>query len=383
MSAPRFPLLDSLRGLAALSIIAFHACSWSAFTEFGGPLAPYLSRLDVGVTVFFLLSGFLLYRPFARARLLGTEAPRLPGYARRRILRIVPAYWVALTLISLLAPEPGTFEHPAVFYGFAQVYTDEPGGLSQAWSLCIEITFYALLPFWWTARSVRGQLAGLAILVAIATAWNAWTLLGAADPAWAWTSHRLLWLPSYLDQFALGMGLAVVSVVVERDGRLPRALGWLARRAWPAWLFAAAAFVVVSVGIGLAPETREDGPMTVAQTLGRHWLYGLVALGLLLPAVFGPPGQGAIRRLLGARVLISLGAISYGIYLWHLLPMRWLTERWPQLQDGSARSYLTIALVSAAGAIVAAALSWRLVERPLIRLGRRPMPLGGRPRAVR
>ena len=116
----------------------------------------------------------------------------------------------------------------------------------------------------------------------------------------------LLWLPAYLDHFALGMALAVISVAGERDGRTPLAwvdpvaLGALARRA--------AAFAVVAVGIGLSPENRIDAPMDAAQTVARHWLYAAVAVGVAAPgrvraagprrdpAAAGAPGAALPRR---------------------------------------------------------------------------------------
>ena len=131
---PRFPLLDSVRAIAALSVLVFHASFWSQITLTGSDLAPFLSRLDVGVTIFFVLSGFLLYRPFVRARLLGTPPPRAIAYGWRRVLRIVPAYWLALTVIALVIPKPDTFEpgHAVVYYGFLQIYGDLAlGGISR------------------------------------------------------------------------------------------------------------------------------------------------------------------------------------------------------------------------------------------------------------
>ena len=131
---PRFPLLDSVRAIAALSVVVFHASLWSQITLTGSVAAPFLSRLDVGVAIFFVLSGFLLYRPFVRARLLGGPAPRVAAYGWRRVLRIVPAYWVALTVIAVAVPLEGVFEpgHAVVYYGFLQVYSDLALGRDHA-----------------------------------------------------------------------------------------------------------------------------------------------------------------------------------------------------------------------------------------------------------
>jgi peptidoglycan/LPS O-acetylase OafA/YrhL len=371
--APRFPLLDSVRAIAALSVVVFHAGFWSRVTETGSVAAPFLTRLDVGVTVFFVLSGFLLYRPFVRARLLGGPVPSAGAYGWRRALRIVPAFWVALTLISLWLPKPDTFEpsHAVVYYGFAQIYTDLAlGGVGQAWTLCVEVTFYAMLPLWAALLrrlpgGVRTELLGLLALALAATAWNAGWAFSAGDPDHANTARALIWLPAYLDHFALGMALAVASVVAERDGTLPRAVAWVAHRPWLAWAGAAAAFLLVALGIGLSPQNRLDAPMDAWQTLGRHWLYAAVALGVVLPAAFGPPQEGAVRRVLGTRALLWVGLVSYGLYLWHNAVMEKVGTG-----DGSWGDFSVLLAAGLAGGLVTAAVSWYVLERPALRLKR-------------
>lgn len=114
---PRFPLMDSMRAIAALSVLLTHVGFVSAATT-SAAYGPYLARLGVGVTIFFLLSGFLLYRPFVSARLGERERPRIPDYARRRVLRIIPAYWLALTLLAIWPGLPQMWEpHSWVYYG--------------------------------------------------------------------------------------------------------------------------------------------------------------------------------------------------------------------------------------------------------------------------
>src|SRR3954453_446323 len=162
--ALRFPLMDSLRAIAALAVLATHAAVFAGLeTSSGTTLGQYSARLDAGVAVFFVISGCLLYRPFARARLTGVAAPATGPYAWRRFLRIVPAYWVALTLITLLFGTSGeVFGWPgsAYFFGVGQAYSADTfgGGLTQAWSLTVEVAFYAFLPLWaFGMRRVLGR----------------------------------------------------------------------------------------------------------------------------------------------------------------------------------------------------------------------------------
>src|SRR5213592_3870613 len=94
--ATRFPHIDSLRAIAAIAVLGTHA---AIFAGADGPHTTsghYAERLEVGVAIFFVISGFLLYRPFAAARATAAQPPHTGPYAWRRALRIVPAYWLAL-----------------------------------------------------------------------------------------------------------------------------------------------------------------------------------------------------------------------------------------------------------------------------------------------
>src|SRR4051812_32160566 len=117
---PRFPQVDGLRAFAALAVLVTHTAFLSGFNGrgFAGEVT---ARLDVGVTLFFVISGFLLYRPFVAARLEGRAGPRVTRYARRRVLRIVPAYWLALTVLAIWPGLVGVHtDHWWVYYGFLQ-----------------------------------------------------------------------------------------------------------------------------------------------------------------------------------------------------------------------------------------------------------------------
>src|SRR3954471_4935232 len=93
--------MDSLRAIAAISVLTVHIALPSGLLDPGYGGRQFFGRLDVGVAIFFLISGFLLYRPFVRARAHGEPRPPTLAYLWRRALRIVPAYWLVLIVIAL------------------------------------------------------------------------------------------------------------------------------------------------------------------------------------------------------------------------------------------------------------------------------------------
>jgi peptidoglycan/LPS O-acetylase OafA/YrhL len=91
--------VDGVRGVAALLVLSYHVTGETKINLRHGRAYELMTHLDIGVALFFLISGFLLYRPFLSARTLGTPRPTFRLFMRRRLLRIVPAYWFALTVL--------------------------------------------------------------------------------------------------------------------------------------------------------------------------------------------------------------------------------------------------------------------------------------------
>ena len=309
-SNPRFPLFDSLRAIAALMVVACHLSVVRPVPLDEG-WRPYLINMNTGVAVFFLISGFLLYRPFVSARYDGRPAPATLLYAQRRILRIVPAYWVALVGVVLLLGSSGegigaspvfTTEGVVRYFGFLQIYDSDTllGGISAAWTLCVEMTFYAFLPLWallmqrlpYRSRQgfVRSELVGLAVLFLIGLVWTAIAAGNANFTAATFFDVTEVepWLylpPGFLDHFALGMLLAVLSVVTVQRRSARAVVGLVERFPWLPWAVGVGAFVLLVNLPRLLPSDR------VAVTVAVHELQAVVALGLLLPAVFGDPDR--------------------------------------------------------------------------------------------
>jgi peptidoglycan/LPS O-acetylase OafA/YrhL len=379
--ALRFPLFDSLRAIAALAVLATHAAVFAGLeTANGTTLGQYAARLDAGVAVFFVISGCLLYRPFARARLAGRPAPASGPYAWRRFLRIVPAYWVALTLVTVLFGTSGeVFGWPgsAYFYGVGQAYSQDTfgGGLTQAWSLTVEVAFYAFLPLWAFGmrrllgrRGFGAEAAALALLFAAGVIYKLVVLSG-GDSHQVAITPRLVSLPAYFDHFALGMALAVLSLWVEQNRRLPRALAWIDRFPSFSWLAAVLAFWLVSTQIGLHGRFLE--PFSSENYMERHLLYGVVGVALVFPAVVGDQTRGIVRGILALRPLLWLGLISYGIFLWNLALLDRL-HHW-----GFSGHFVFWCLAGVAITVPVAAASYYLVERPALSLKRlfgEPLP---------
>jgi peptidoglycan/LPS O-acetylase OafA/YrhL len=180
-------------------------------------------------------------------------------------------------------------------------------------------------------------------------------------------------LPNFLDQFAIGMALAVISVWLELGDRTPRWVDTLRRHDWIGWLFAAIAFWIVSTRIGFTGRPFEGASRR--EFLGRHELYSLVALGLVVSAIFAVPGKGLAGRVLGNRVLTYLGVISYGIYLYHFAVVHQLNEWIGHSIGGPVELQLLLnAALAVLGAALIASISYYVVERPALRLKRLVSP---------
>lgn len=371
------PALDGLRALAVLAVVLTHV-GFQTGTTLRGLSGGVLARLDIGVTLFFLLSGFLLYRPFAAAHVRGGPTPRLRAYLRNRALRILPAYWVLVVVaVPLVTPERTSAGE--LVRQLLLLQTATAGhlleGLTQTWSLVVEAGFYVLLPaLAWCARprrprspdeQLRVELAMLGAMSVLALAWQtAVHSTTALDVRVAG-----LWLPGYLDWFALGMGLAVVRTWREATGRAG-VLDELASAAGTCWAVGGLLFLLATTPLAGPRGLLEP---TAWEAVGKHVLFGVAAAFLLLPAVLGQ--DSGVRRALSTPVARHVGRISYGVFLWHLVAL-YVVFALPGLEPFRGDFWVVLAL--ALGLSVAAAeVSLRLVEEPALRrkLPALPVPL--------
>jgi peptidoglycan/LPS O-acetylase OafA/YrhL len=375
---PRFPLSEGVRGIAAIAVVIVH--SWIFAGRFGdgtGLANRLVVRLDSMVAIFFLLSAFLLYRPMIAHRAGGPAAPRTRSFARRRFLRIFPAYWMALTVLAIVPGLAGVFSDKWwTFYSLTEYLhpvTDTAVcggqgfncGLLQSWSLTVELTFYLLLPFFalLTARiarrrSVRSWMRAELILIALlAVASLTLALLPLGLREKPWFDYTFV---AHFDWLGMGLALAVLSVVYgRREEALPRPLRIAASHPGLCWVGALALYFATVFAFRPVPFTVAD--FTNQEFLAIHLLQCGVAILLMLPVVFGNPNVGIPRRILSNRYLLWLGLISYGFYLWQV------TIGIDLGFGGANEGFATVLIGTVLIAIPIAAASYYLIERPLMR----------------
>ena len=354
MDGGRLDSLDGLRGLAALAIVVLHA--WLYTTHDSGDLsAPgdaILHELRLGLVLFFVLSGFLLYRPWLSPDPQGRPfVARVRRYAVRRAARILPGYYLALAgslAIVLLAGDQGHLP-PAhllpLFLVFGQNFSAATVGKIDPpmWTLAIEASFYVVLPLF--ALAARGLGRGRAAHVLLPL----WVLL-------AGIAYNAILADVHLPASALAMSLPAM-LPYFACGMLAAAL--LPRR--PIGRGAVAALVLT----GLA-AVAADGwwHVTTFSVEGRVFrdLPAAVGFGTIVLAAASAARPGP----LASRPLRSLGEVSYGLYLWHLpliVALRAL-HLWPAATVPALAVLLPVSLAVATA-------SWRWVERPVVRAAKR------------
>jgi len=380
-----FPGLDGIRGLAAAAVVFTHVAFATGSTN-EGMMGALLARLDFGVALFFLLSGFLLSRPwFVHAAGLANRVS-LRVYAVRRVARIMPLYWVVLVVAVLMIPanRGASPTQIALNAGLLQIYPPDSllQGLTQAWSLATEASFYLVLPLLAPVLARAAQATGtwrpgraLAALIALAVAGLAFVAL-TRWPDGPLPSQAGFWLPYNIAWFCLGIALAVLEVSA-RAGGLQRVLGALrplADHLGTCWALALAAYLLAATPLGgpRAFEAETDPLSAVCKTT----LYGLSAFFILLPMVLVPRGSGVVRKAFQSRVGRWFGNTSYGVFLWHLILMEgvmWILDI-PVFTGG----FLVVATLTYVATLVVSDLTFRLLENPVMKAAHRVRPRASR-----
>jgi len=363
--------LDGLRGLACLLVFFYHL-RWHA-RGLDGPrlelkvgafdVEPLLTRCDIGVGIFFILSGLLLSLPFWSALLAGAPAPKLGPYLWRRICRIVPAYYAILIVVYLLQGGTytrngtldfllhATFLHTLADFSYLGVHW-------VLWTIGIEFQFYLLLPLIMAAVAVLWRKGGawLALPVLFLGTWlidvGVSHTLRAMAPSVpdAILADKDSFVASgtvfsYLKLFAFGIAGGLVVLRWPWSPRVADALCALA-------LVGTIALIVYGTEAGWRETSATGWPVNAL-------ILGVLAASLACSQFFA--------RLFSARWLVATGTVSYGVYLWHELVQRAVfggtirnfLHGWPLFLVGGLAALAVTCLI--------AALSWRCLERTVLK----------------
>jgi peptidoglycan/LPS O-acetylase OafA/YrhL len=341
--------IESLRALAALAVVATHSYAFSTGVDFRAYDHRVILGLGfIGVDVFFALTGFLIFLPFARRDYGRGRSVELGGYALNRGLRILPLYYVVLAVVVLVdGAAVGTFGRFALFAENFRESVVAKGLDGPMWSLVVELHFYLLLPVlaWALARaSRRSAMGAAALLVALA---------GGSVAVSETTLHPPdVWRYSLLANFHFFVpGMLLALLRARADAKLP---GWLNHPLARAdlWLIGA---LVIWLALFVSPDWE-------------FRLLPVAALGSLLvvAAAVLPVRRRTLDRVLDVRALAVLGVASYSLYLWHWPVMDWL----PHLGIHGYAGWLAFASFAVPTCVAVALVSYRLVEDPPLRLRR-------------
>lgn len=388
-STKRLRGIEGLRALAAGTIVLVHVWGFSSpdgdALGFDLWIGDALSTLSVGVTLFFTLSGFLLYRPFVAAIARGREHMSIRAYFRNRFLRIAPAYWVILFFCAIVIGtvylregavlEVGRLTNPAEFLQAALLLNNyRPTtlgiGIGPAWSLAVELVFYLALPLlvlgaaWFARRAAdrRGRVLALLgpplllLVVGLSGKLVAGQVFPAAPTAgygnnWHSVVERSFWAQA--DLFCFGM-VAAVAYVQIADGRLRP----------PAYWRPVAAALGLLIFIPCAATMHQGEHSYLLQNTGQALALALIFASIVMPRPAGAAPSRAIR-FLEHPALVATGVVSYSVFLWHLPVIVWLNDHgftfagWGGLLLNAAIVAVVVGALSA--------LTYRFVERPALR----------------
>jgi peptidoglycan/LPS O-acetylase OafA/YrhL len=375
----RFLVGDALRGLAATAVVLYHCAYFTDgrlpfYEAFPGPVGRIFNLLDLGLWVFFALSGYLVARPFVQAYVLGRPRPNVSRYTRNRLIRIVPLFWAIITIVLVghlihndiwaVAARRDGVAAIATIYAFGQNYKASLTSwlVGPAWTLDLEAAFYVVVPIagllaFATAawpRTPKGRVRMvLASCVGVAVVSYAFRVMMPATLGWTRA------FPAMAVGFAPGVALAAVE---------PQVIAWLRERArWAGalpWGVLAATLAAVAAYHLAAPGRFGFDPTVPA---GRMTLAALVGGGVVAVPLVRQWGGAPAWRVLDNGPMRWLGERSYGLYLWHQAVIIQLVGTGVNLQHSTGRTSVLF-VETLALSLFLASLTYRFVERPFLRL---------------
>lgn len=336
----RLDALDALRGLMATAVAMYHLSVWTHAFEGSARTAVILGGI-YSVQGFFIISGLCFFKLYARARF---DAPVLRGFYVRRFLRIAPLFYVAIALTYLTGtpvnPKAGwdrALENLTLSFG---LFHPNHAMVLGGWSIGIECLFYAAFPVLaWLTRKRIYLYALLMLGIACAWPYSFGKVQETAVPA---QFNMYVHVPNHAFLFLIG---GVIADLMERT-----------RLRLPVWLSLASSALLCGWCVRQQAEIIDHVAVMVGDSRVEYVV--LCSAVVLLWALSRP---SAWMRVLG-----KFGALSYSVYLMH--PFAWLITA--RVLPSTATPMLQLC-TGLAVTFAIAALSYRMLERPAIRWGRR------------
>jgi peptidoglycan/LPS O-acetylase OafA/YrhL len=360
--------LTGLRGFAALVVLTVHVAGRTDYA--------FIGIHGYGPVSLFVLSGFLLYRPWSRWALGLGRLPSIRTFARHRAARILPAYLVVLLIIAVVLPESQPSGVDGWLRGLTLTHTTASDGLrpgmEHTWSLGTEVSWYVALPFiggfvGWVAHRVappgraRLVLGLFALSIPLSAAWRWWLEVQGLDALFTYS----FWLPGFLVCF---LGGAAVCHVLQADRAglaRSRVLRWLGEKR--PWVLLAISAVVLAIGNSALGGPWDYVPATFAERQIRFTSVTVLALLLLVGAALGT-ARSPVTRFMSMRWLVAVGRWSYSVYLWHLPVIVLLS---PHVARDGVDGFLILYGLTLAITIPLGAATYAWVEQPAIRWSKR------------
>ena len=372
-SIKRNSALDSLRGFSTILIVVYHVFAISGYTvTHANSTGAYTQRLNVGVTIFFVLSGFLIFRPFVHSLIHNSALPSVGHFYLKRAARILPGYWFALFILAELdalriVNASGFIRNVFLVHPFTE--DNVFSGIAQAWTLSVEMSFYIVVPllaYAFRHRSIKNRSSTtsirmlLSVLTCIFLGAYVFQLVLHQTHFWFFKTANI-WLPSHMDTIALGMFIAVLVEAPASTRTLAQFRSFLANHVGACVIGAVLIWLIsanINMPIGfVAPKFRIG--------LLCHFLYSISAF--LLVAPFCVESRSILTKVLSFRLFTWLGTISYGIYLWHYATLAGnFAEKYMPYRENDGQVILRLLIVLPAS-IAIASLSYYLLERPITR----------------
>jgi peptidoglycan/LPS O-acetylase OafA/YrhL len=381
---------DGFRAIACLLVLYHHLTQKMNPESAPGwfkPIHHFGMRGEVGVSLFFVLSGALLSYPYWKSLLSGNTKPRLSHYALARVARIVPATWLNLILCTFVAlyiynvPINFRMLFSGLFfvnsYHYSTFFPAELNG--PLWSIGLEVSCYVLLPIvlflvFKVAKSFYTALISLILWIAVSQlVINPWVIENfmTSQDGKGWDKGLVggakEWLPywnivSFFSQFLIGALAALVITKLQSDSKSRK------------YYFDASALILLIAAIALVGQRLTPGAPDVLTRQPYLSPFYAILMGLALVAV----SQSALLyKVIDNRLFVWISQISFGVYLWHQVVQNVLQRSFKEnyvyfgitdLQEWSLLSAIVIAV-----AFVIATLSWNLFEKPILKHARRKM----------